>query len=309
MKDTLDPFESAYSGVQWSALDDATIEGDFLQTPLRQAKARRCLRVRMTQISVLEHWGGSVGRAVARPEQKLSGRGELSEVLTVFELNGGPLRRFQDVREITIVPSLVTADTGCRQPDDAKGGDASEPSGVLFVEFEALRIHGQHPEPTLQLRLTMEADEFQRVYALLNDRTDEIKDVILTLDADLFGDDWEGDEYRPEGVPEYGMLRSTYEPSACALTCLKRIDVTLGRSRSTLNLTSEPHLPATPLVWTAQGTNQSSIIVKQLGWIITLLIVIIIILLSSSGSSGNSNTERKYRKFAEIGWLVQLNIL
>lgn len=301
MKDMLDPFLSDYSGVLWSAPDDATVEGEFqlAQLSLRYAKAQRRLRLRMTEISALETWTGSSEELAAAPERKLSGRGELAEVLTSFELGGGPVLQFRKVRKITIIPAPAQADEGRRQRDGQEPAESPGFQGALFIDFEALKIHGEHPEPELNLKVAMGAAEFQKVYALVRDRPDEIKEVTLFLEADLFGDGIDRHDAWGGWIPEYGILRPDDAPLVFAAARFKRLEVLLERSRV---LGSGPAASARPGPDHLLGRrdppgDRSSIITRQLGWIIALLVVIIVILLS--GEEVTEGTTRLPRQFAE----------
>lgn len=303
MKDTIDPILSDYSGIRWSAPDDATVEGEFplAPLPLRYAKAKRRLHLRVTEISAREAWNStSTG-----PEQTLTGRGELAEVLTVFELDGGPVRQFREVRVVRLAPAPVAACAGTgRQPQaDPDHLENTGHPGVFFVDFEPLRIHGEHPEPALSLNVTMELDEFHRVYSLVRERSDELKEVTLVLDADLFGDGIDPGARNPgetwsEQPPEYGMLRPAAAPLVFAPSRVERMEVLLERSRV---LGSGPVAPARPgpdlLVGRDRPDDSSSIIARRLAWIIALLIVIIVVLLSGKGAI--EGTTRLPRQFAE----------
>jgi len=298
MKDTIDPILSDYSGVRWSAPDDATVEGEFPLAPisLRYAKAKRLLRLRLTEISALETWGSTS----ASSEQTLTGRGELAEVLTVFELEGGPVRQFRNLREVRIAPAPVAACAGIgRQPQaDPDPLENTELPGAFFIDFEALRIHGEHPEPALNLSVTMELGEFNRVYSLVRERADEIKEVTLFLEADLFGDGIDLDDAWGGWIPEYVMLRPTEAPLVFAPARLERMEVLLERSRI---LGSGPAASARPgpdiLGEKDRPDDISSGIARRLGWIIALLVVIIVILLSSEGVKKGAT--RLPRQFAE----------
>jgi hypothetical protein len=299
MKDTIDPILSDYSGVRWSAPDDATVEGEFPLAPisLRYAKAKRLLRLRLTEISALETWGSTS----ASSEQTLTGRGELAEVLTVFELEGGPVRQFRKVREVRLAPAPVAACAGTgRQPQaDPDPLENTELPGAFFIDFEALRIHGEHPEPALNLSVTMELGEFNRVYSLVYERADEIKEVTLFLEADLFGDGIDLQDAWGGWIPEYGMLRPTDAPLAFVPARLERMEVILERSGV---LGSGPAAFAWPgpdhlLGRRDPPDDRSSIIIRRLGWIIALLVVIIVILLSNEGVT--KGTTRLPRQFAE----------
>lgn len=300
MKDMLDPFLSDYSGVRWSAPDDATVEGEFqlARLSLRYAKAQRRLRLRMTEISALETWMGSSEELAAAPERKLSGRGELAEVLTSFELGGGPVRQFRKVRKITIIPAPVQADEERRQRDGQEPAESAGFQGALFIDFEALKIHGEHPEPELNLKVAMGAAEFQKVYALVRDRPDEIKEVTLVLKAELFGDAFEPDDTPDGWLPEYGMLRPADAPLVFASTRLEQMEILLERTRI---LAPGPVASIQPLEdrfgEVDQPRDGSSIIARRLGWIIALLCVIILILLSCEDRA--QGVTRLPRQFAE----------
>jgi hypothetical protein len=303
MKDTLDPFLSAYSGVHWSACDDTTIEGEFPLTPLslRYSKAQRRLTLRLTEISALEIWGSPLGIVAGLPELKLTGRGELAEVLTLFQLDGGPVRQFQEVKTITIAPAPVHACVGHarRQHDDPDRPGNAGSRDVFFIDFEALKIHGMHPEPALNLNVTMDDAEFQRVYSLVHERADEIKEVTLFLEADLFGDGIDLHDAWGGWIPEYGILRPADAPLVFATAQLERLEVLLERSRV---LGSGPVVSARPgpdhlLGRRDPPDDRSSIITRRLGWIIALLVVIMVILLS--GEEGTEGMIRLPRQIAE----------
>ena len=302
MKDTLDPFLSEYSGVCWSAPDDGTIEGESPATPfpLRYAKAQRRLSLRLTEISALEIWGSPSGVVAGVPELKLSGRGELAEVLTLFELDGGPVHQFQEVKTITIVPAPVHACVGHarRQYDDPERAENTGSQDVLFIDFEALKIHGVHPEPALNLNITMNDAEFHRVHSLVRGRADEIGEVNLVLYAELFGGERESDGLRSEWATEYGMLRPVDAPLAYAHIRLERMDVVFERSWI---LGAGAATPASPLHSSLRSVDQpepgSALIARRLGWIIALLAVIAIILLS--GPDRTEGIARLPREFAE----------
>jgi len=299
MKDTIDPFLSTYSGVRWSAPDDATIEGEFALAPLslRYAKAKRRLSLRLTEISTLETWGGTP----TCPGHRLAGRGELAEVLTVFELDGGLVRQFREVSEVTITPAPVVACTDNTRHSQVNPHHLENPGppGVFFVDFEALRIHGEHPEPALKLTVTMELGEFNRVYSLLHERTDDVKKVTLVLEADLFGDEIDPDETWNERLSEYGILRPADAPLVFAPVRLERMEALLERP---LVLRSEPAATTQPGPDYSYRRRDppidgSSIIARRLGWIIALLVVIIVTLLIEKG--GADRVQRPQRQFAE----------
>lgn len=302
MKDTLDPFLSAYSGVNWSACDDSTIAGEFPLAPLslRYSKAQRRLTLRLTEISALEIWAATSGGVAGVPELRVSGRGELAEVLTLFELDGGQVRLFQEVKTITIVPAPVQAcvDHFRRQHDDPDCAGNAWAQDVLFIDFEALRIHGEHPEPALNLNVTMGNVEFQRVHSLVRGRADEIKEVNLVLYAELFGDECETDRPWSEWTTEYGMLRPADAPLAYVPARLDRMDVVFERSRF---MGARATAPASPVDSSLRSVEQReagrALIVRQLGWIIALLVVIAIILLS--GLNRTEGIARIPRQFAE----------
>ena len=185
------PTLSAYSGVDWSACDDATIEGEFplAQLSLRYTKGRRRLHLRLTKISAQETWAEPPGDVAVAPDRKLIGHGVLAEVLTTFELDGGPVLQFQEVRKVMIVPEALRAEPAARSVDKVNLTGTNRSEGALCIQFEGLTIHGEHPEPALDLYLPLEGAEFQRVYLLVRERAEEIKEVSLILDAELFGDE------------------------------------------------------------------------------------------------------------------------
>ena len=300
MKDMLAPFLSNYSGVRWSAPDDETVEGECPLAPLflRYSKAKRRLHLRLSEVSALE----TLNSTSTNPEQTLTGRGELVEVLTVFELDAGLIRQFREVRKVRIAPTPVAACSGTVQQlqVDPDHREKSGPSSVFFVDFEALRIHGEHPEVALNLNLNMELEEFNRVYSLVHERADEIKEVTLVLEADLFGEEigtYEAWSARP---PEYGILRPAEAPLVFAAARLERLEVLLERSRL---LRSGPAASARPgpdlRTRRDQPHDGFSIIARRLGWIITLLAVIALILLSSEGEK--ERAPRVLRQIAENG--------
>lgn len=300
MKDTLDPFLSAYSGVRWSALDDATIEGDFplVGVTIRQTKGLRRLSLSVTEVSALET-SELFSKEVGFSQKKtLCCRGVLSEVLATFELDGGPVRQFQEVSEITIQSALVLTDECSRKDQFGPAGAASW--GALFIEFEALRIHGEHPEPVLKLNITIEAVEFQRLFALVRECSDEIKGMNLVLEAELFGNEFDLNEYEGELPVEFGILRASEAPLVFAPTRLKRLDVVLEKSRV---LACEPLARAPRYNDRVHGDGQSSdafgIVARRLGLIIALLVVIILVLLASLETGSGANIKRTYRQIAE----------
>ena len=302
MQDTFHPLHSAYSEVRWSALNDAMIEGElpFAQLTLRHAKAQRQLCVRLTEVSAVETWSLSSETVAGGQEKKLSGRGELTEVLTTFELDGGPVQQFREVSEVTIQPAPVLADDGNRQDQDQCGVAGAGSFGVLFIEFEALKTNGGHPEPTLKLNITICAAEFQRIHALVRARSDEIAEITLVLAAELFGDEFELDESQREWPIEYGILRPSDAPLVFVRARLGRLDVVLEKSQI---LVSKPIAPATPLYDRGLCGDQPSeafgIISRRLGVIIALLIIIVVVMLASFETGSGANIKRTYRQIAE----------
>jgi hypothetical protein len=310
MKDTLDPFLSTYSGVCWSAPDDATIEGEcqFAAVTIRQTKGRRRLSVGLTEISSLETLGLSSKDVVFAQNKTLSGRGKLTEVLTTFELDGGPVRQFQEVSEITIHSALVMTDEGNRQ--DQFGTAEAGSLGVLFIEFEAIKIQGEHPQPALKLNVRIGAAEFQRFYTLVQARAHEIRGMTLVLDAELFGDEVERNECGGECPVEYGILRPSQAPLVFAPARLERLDVVLERSRV---LACEPEAPAARDYDRNHRGKQSSeafvVIARRLGLIIALLIVMILAILASLETGNGVNIQRTYRQIAESGQPITIDFL
>lgn len=286
MKDTIDPFLSTYSGVRWSAPDDETIEGEFALAPLslRYTKAQRRLHLRLTEISAIETWNSASNSA----EHRLVGRGELAEVLTVFELDGGPVRQFQEVRGVRIAPAPVAACTDNTRhsqvyPDHLEN---TWPAGAFFIDFEALRIHGEHPESALHLHLTMELGEFNRVYALVHQRADDLKEVSLALKADLFGDGINLDVAWGGWMAEYGMLRPADAPLVFAQARLERMDVLLERTR----VLGNGHVTPTSLLHASpprldQLNEDVTLLARRLGWIVAILAVIALIMLFGKGET------------------------
>lgn len=313
MKDMSDTFLSAYSGVDWSAPNDATIEGEFPLAPLslRYTKATRRLHLRLTEISALETWGQPSRGSADAPTQELTARGELTEVLTVFELDGGPVRQFRDVQKVTITasPQGAHADPAFQQRADPDLPEHAGSQGVLFIDSEALRVHGEHPDPALSLIISMGEGEFRRVYALVSKRAEEIRDVTLVLDADLFGDDIGLDEAWSGWIPEYGMLRPADAPLVYAPTRLDRMDVVLGRSLllGTGAVASASIIDA-PLQRLDQPDDAPALIARRLGWVIALLAVIALILLFGEGEADRfQRLPRQIAKQAqtpalETGW-------
>jgi hypothetical protein len=302
VKDMSDSSLSVYGGVEWSAPDDATIEGEFPLAPLslRYTKATRRLHLRLTEISALETWGQPSRGGAGAPTQELTARGELAEVLTVFELDGGPVRQFREVRRVTITASPLGshADPASQQRADPDLPEKAGPQGVLFVDFEALRVHGEHPDLTLSLIMSMGEAEFRQVYEMVSERTEEIRGMTLVLDADLFGDDIGPDEAWSGWTPEYGMLRPADTPLVYAPARLHRMDVVLARSRV---LKAGPVAPASPLHASPRRMDQPddgpALVARRLGWIIALLFAIIFILMSREGVTEGAT--RLPRQFAE----------
>ncbi len=298
MVDMLAPFLSNYSGVRWSAPNDATVEGEFLLAPLslRYSKAKRRLHLRFSEVSALE----TLNSTSTSPEPTLTGRGKLAEVLTVFELDAGPIRQFREVRKVTITPTPVAACAGTAQQSrvDPDHLEKSGPSGVFFIDFEALRIHGEHPEPALNLNLNMELEEFHRVYSVVHERGDEIKEVTLVLEADLFGEEIDTGEAWSAGPPEYGILRPTEAPLVFAAARPEQLKVLLERSRLLGSGPAASDRPDPDLLKRPDQPHEGYyIIARRLGWIIALLAVIALILLSSEGRT--ERAPRVPRHFAE----------
>jgi hypothetical protein len=302
MKDALDPFTSIYNRVRWTALDDATIEGDFPLAALtiRQTKRQRRLCVSMTEISAMETLGLCSKDVALAQKKTLSGRGELTEVLTAFEFAGGPVRQFPEVSEITIQSALVLTDEGNRQDQDQYVAAGAGSLGALFIEFEALKLQGEHPEPVLKLNITIGADEFQRLYTLVRDCADEIQGITLVLEAELFGDEFGLNEHEGEAPVEFGILRNSEAPLVFAPTRLERLDVVLGKSRV---LAREPvaHSPREydRVHEGGQSSDALGAIARRLGLIIALLVVIILVMLASLETGNSVNIKRTYRQVAE----------
>lgn len=302
MKDALGPFTSIYSGARWTALDDATIEGDFPLAALtiRQTKRQRRLCVSMTEISAMETLGLCSKGMACTQKKTLSGRGELSEVLTAFEFAGGPVRQFLKVSEITIQSALVPTDEDNRQDQGQCGAAGAGSLGFLFIEFEALKLHGEHPEPVLKLNITIGADEFARLYKLVRDCADEIKGITLVLKAEMFGDEFGLNEHEGESPVELGIVRNSEAPLVFAPTRLERLDVVLERS---LVLAREPVAPSPREYDRVHGGGQSSdalgVIARRLGLIIALLVIIIIAMLAAIETGSSMNIKRTYRQVAE----------
>ena len=302
MKDILDPSLSVYSGIDWSAPDDATIEGEFPLTPLSLSytKATRRLHLRLTEISALETWGQPSRGGVDAPVHELTARGELAEVLTVFELAGGPVRQFREVRRVMITTSPVGShsDPAFQQRADPDLPEKAGSRGVIFIDFEALRVHGEHPDPALSLIVSMSESEFRRTYSLVSERAEEIRDMTLVLDAELFGDDIGPDEAWSGWTPEYGMLRPADAPLVYAPARLDRMDVVLGRS---LVLGTGTVAPASPIYASLRRMDQPddgpALIAQRLGWIIALLAMIALILLIGEGET--ERIQRLPRQIAE----------
>ncbi len=284
MKDMLDATLSAYSGVDWSAPDDATIEGEFPLAPLslRYTKGKRRLHLRLTEISALEIWGQPSRGGADAPAQELTARGELAEVLTVFELDGGPVRQFREVRKVMIVPEAGSAEPAARPAEKMKPTENDRPEGALSIQFEGLSIHGEHPEPALNLNIPLDSAEFQRVYSLIRERAEEIKEVTLILDAELFGDEVEPDDDWSGWTPEYGILRPSDTPLVYAPARLDQMDVVLARTR-VMGGGASKLSRCDQLRTRGQADDGTALIAGRLGWIVALLVVIALILLTGEG--------------------------
>lgn len=288
MKDMLHTFSSNYSGVNWSAPDDATVEGEFSLAPLslRYVNAKRRLHLHLTKVSALETWDTSEANVAVVRERSLSGQGELVEVVTTFELDGGPIRQFRYVKNIMIVPEPTQSDSGSCQQNDQAQAQVTEPEGVLFVEFEAYKIDGAHTNPALSLTITLDPTEFQRMFSLVRRRSEEIAGMTIILEAELFGDEPELNDGRSSEPIEYGMLRPADAPLAFVRVQLERMTVSFERSAvfyaealpSTLLDTD--HLKNGDLL-----NGPHSIIARRLGWVIALLALIALILLSGEDRS------------------------
>ena len=288
MKDTLHPFLSNYSGARWSALDEATVEGEFPLGPLflRYVKAKRRLHLRLTKVSALETWGTTAANAAAVCEQSLSAQGELAEVLTTFELNGGPICQFRDVKSIMIAPASVKADDQCCRQDDQVRAQLPGPDGALFVEFEAYKMHGEHTDPVLSLTLTMGPVEFQRIFSLVRGRSEDLKGVTIVLEAELFGDEPEPEDTGNQETIEYGMLRPAVAPLAFVQARLERVAVSLEWSAIFCSgALASVRIGTDQLEKVDLPIDRSAIIARRLGWIIALLVLIALIVLSGEDRS------------------------
>lgn len=313
MKDMSDSSLSVYSGVEWSAPDDATIEGEFPLAPLSLSytKATRRLHLRLTEISALETWGQPSRGGASAPTQELTARGELAEALTVFELDGVQVRQFREVQRVTITASPLGshADPASQQRADQDLPEMAGPQGILFVDFETLRVHGEHPDPTLSLIVSMGETEFRQVHAMVSERAEEIRDITLVLDAELFGDDIGPDEAWSGCPPEYGILRPADAPLVYAPARLDRVDVVLGRSLvlGAGAVASGSTVDASPQRLD-QPDDAPDLIARRLGWVIALLAVIALILLFGVGET--NRIKRLPRQIAaqaqtpapETGW-------
>ena len=114
----------------------------------------------------------------------------------------------------------------------------------------------------------------------------QIRDVTLILDADLFGEDIGPDEAWSEWTPEYAMLRPADAPLVYAPARLDRMDVVLGRSLllGTGAVASASIIDAPPQRLD-QPDDAPALIARRLGWVIALLAVIALILLFGVGET------------------------
>jgi hypothetical protein len=301
MSDMLHPFFSNFSEVRWSAPDDATVEGQvsFAPISLRYVKANRRLNLRLTKLSAHETWSTSGEDAARVRERSLSGQGELVEVLTAFELDGGPSRQFRELKNIIIVPAPAQTDDRCYVRDDQDREKVPGPEGALFVEFEAYTVHGHHPDPALSLTVSMANAEFRRVSSLVHARSEEVSGVNIVLEAELFGDEPGLDHARNEGTVEYGMLRPRGAPLAFVPARLHQMTISFERSAEFCAQTVPSKQDGT--VHPEKGglpNDGFSIIARRLGWIIALLILIALTLLS--GNDASKSAKRSPRMFAAI---------
>lgn len=78
-----------------------TAQDDIGEAPLlRYVKMWRSLSLRLTEVSALETFVWEDGHADHSPQRKISARGALDQVITVFEQDGDYLQRFREVRDV-----------------------------------------------------------------------------------------------------------------------------------------------------------------------------------------------------------------
>lgn len=133
---------------------------------------------------------------------------------------------------------------------------------------------------------------------MVNERAEEIRDMSLVLNAELFGDEIWPDEAWSGWTPEYGRRRPADAPLVYAPARLDRIDVVLAQSRV---LRAGAVAPASTEDASARRVNQPddgpALIARRMGWIIALLVAIILILLS--GGNRTDGITRIPRQFAD----------
>jgi len=222
-------------------------------------------------------------------------------MITLFDLEGGPLRLFQEIPKIIICPASRARDDEDR-PDSASAGGADAAldmrTGFLHIQFEPLNIDGEHTEPVPELHLTMGEDAFQRAFALVETRSEDVQDVVLTVTSALYGSRYEFDAGYRDGAPEYGMLRRDVDPWVSAPARIESLEVTLARTQTISQGRDWPIQEARNTVGVGPDVGSSNQITNRLGWVIALLVIIILILLSAADWDSEPDMRRHFRQLA-----------
>ena len=258
-----------------------TAQDDIGGAPLLcYVKMWRSLSLHLTEVSALETFVWEDGHEDHSPQRKISARGALDQVITVFEQDGDYLQRFREVRDVTIVPRSAQTDLA---GDAVRPAQPHDQAGILFVEFEGLRITGKHPEPALRLHITLDTARFEQLYVQIKERGDEISSATLFCHANLYGDDVDLSLYRND-EPEYGMPRHKDAPSASTPVYSERLEIVFGKK---VVFMTGPEARDIPVGNRVAGTDLLDAIrgiSKRIGWVIALLVALFILMLLTSGA-------------------------
>lgn len=305
VKDTFDPFLSTYSDIRRSALDDETVEGEFSATSslIRQKKGPRLLRILMTEISALEtcEWSRCDADGALRSQRRLTGCGAVTAMITLFDLEGRPLRLFQEIPKINICPASRAGNNEARPDGTSTGGaDAALDmrTGFLYTQLEPLHMDGEHTEPVLELHLTMGKDAFQRAFALVETRSEEFQYVVLTVTSELYGSRYEFDAGYLDGAPEYGMLWRDVDPWVSAPARIESLEVTLASTQSISQGRDWPTQEVHNAVDVSPDFSSSNLITNRRGWVIAWLVIIMLILLFEGDWESEPDVRQLNRQLA-----------
>jgi hypothetical protein len=268
-------------------------------------KMWRSLSLHLSEVSALETFVWENGHEDHGPQRKISAQGALDQVVTVFEQDGDYLQRFREVREVTIVSRSAQADL---EGGSSASAQPCDQAGILFVEFEGLRITGKHPEPALRLHITLDTARFEQLYVQIKERSKEITSATLFCHANLYGDDVDLSLYRND-LPEYGMPRHKDAPSASTTAYLERMEIVFEKKMVLRAGGSDAcDIPVDDRVTETDLMDSVRCISKRLGWVIALLAALLILMMLTSGTSpGNTEAPKSFRQIADMSWLIAID--